>query len=156
MLVLQLLVVHCSICILTLYFLSAPVGRIGWRQSCLLEDKLLCPQQVSWGRSNCEMQQLISLMENSCIKFYAADCDISTGSTEEEQCCCQRGWTLNHSFNVSQLQELQRECSGKLDTLLSSDSLSIICPFILLHNLICSVDVSNKNPFHAWRTQLLW
>lgn len=129
-------VTHLLCIVLTLYFLSAPVGRTGWRQSCLLKDKVLRPQQVSWARSNCEMQQLMSLMEKSCMKFCAADCDISKGSTEEEQRCFQRGWhwTLNRSFNVSQLQELQCECSGKPDTLLSSDSLSIICPFILLHN----------------------
>lgn len=98
--------------------------------------KVLRPQQVSWARSNCEMQQLMPLMENSCTKFCAADSAVSTGSSEEEQRCHQRGgrWALNRSFNVSQLQELQPECSGKLDTLLSSDSLSIICPFILLHN----------------------
>lgn len=100
------------------------------------KDKVLCPQQVSWARSNCEMQQLMSLMENSCIEFSVADSGISTGSSEEEQSCYQRGWhwALNRSFNVNQLQELQCECFGKLDTLLSSDSLSIICPFILLHN----------------------
>lgn len=124
--------------VLTLHFLSAcSSGKSRMKAILPTQGQNTASPAVSWARSNCEMQQLMSLMENSCIKeFCAADCAVSTGSTEEEQRCHQRGrhWALNRSFNVSQLQELQHECSGKPDSLLSSDSLSIICPFILLRN----------------------
>lgn len=85
--VLQLLV-HCSICT----HIQLPLRSSGKKRK-----KAILPTQgqsavssagkLSYKESYCELQQLTSLMENSCIKFCttAFVIDTSTASAVEEQ-----------------------------------------------------------------------
>lgn len=77
--------------VLTLYFLSAPEGRIGWRQTCLLKDKVLFA-----ARSYCELQQLMSLMENSCTRLCVADSVVFQQAAPSRSSAATRGAGTEH------------------------------------------------------------